>query len=76
MTGRRHDATSRTHPRKRRYVAPRIVGFGSLVALCLLVEVLIRVGVINRFIVPLPSEIIGSFEPHHRSRSTCSAASC
>jgi NitT/TauT family transport system permease protein len=40
---------------------PAVVGFGSLIAFLALVEALIRIGVINRFIVPLPSEIIGSF---------------
>jgi len=32
------------------------------VLLIVLVEVLIRVGVINRYIVPMPSQIIGAFE--------------
>jgi NitT/TauT family transport system permease protein len=42
------------------YLAPA-VGFGSLALLLVLVEVLIRIGLINRFIVPLPSEILASF---------------
>jgi NitT/TauT family transport system permease protein len=37
------------------------VGLGSLAAFLLAVEFLIGIGVINRFIVPPPSEIIGSF---------------
>jgi NitT/TauT family transport system permease protein len=41
--------------------APSLVGFGSLVLILAAVEILIRVGVINRFIVPLPSEVIASF---------------
>jgi ABC-type nitrate/sulfonate/bicarbonate transport system permease component len=41
--------------------APAAVGFGSLVAFLLLCEWLIRASVISRFIVPPPSEIIGSF---------------
>jgi NitT/TauT family transport system permease protein len=42
------------------YLAPA-VGFGSLALVLVLVEVLIRIGLINRFIVPLPSEILASF---------------
>jgi NitT/TauT family transport system permease protein len=41
---------------------PTLVGLLTFVLLILLVEVLIRVGVINRFIVPLPSQILGAFE--------------
>jgi NitT/TauT family transport system permease protein len=44
----------------RRY-APAVVGFGSLAAVVALVELLIRAGLINRFIVPMPSEIIAAF---------------
>ena len=36
--------------------APAVLGFGTLIVGILAVEVLIRVGVINRFIVPLPSQ--------------------
>jgi NitT/TauT family transport system permease protein len=43
-----------------RYVPP-VLGWGSLVVLIGLIELLIRVGLINRFIVPLPSEIIAAF---------------
>jgi NitT/TauT family transport system permease protein len=40
---------------------PALLGLGGLVALLVMVEILIRVGVINRFIVPMPSEIGASF---------------
>jgi NitT/TauT family transport system permease protein len=40
---------------------PQLVGFGSIVLTLVTVEILIRVGLINRFIVPLPSEVIASF---------------
>jgi NitT/TauT family transport system permease protein len=45
---------------KTRYF-PTAVGIGSFVAFIVLVELLIRVGVINRFIVPMPSDIIAAF---------------
>jgi NitT/TauT family transport system permease protein len=41
--------------------AATAVGLGSFAAFLLAVEFLIGIGVINRFIVPPPSEIIGSF---------------
>jgi ABC-type nitrate/sulfonate/bicarbonate transport system permease component len=53
-------AASATH--RRQNYAPTLVGFGVLAAVILLVEALIRLGLINRFIVPLPSEIAASFE--------------
>src|SRR6201982_2429251 len=40
---------------------PTAVGIGSFVAFIVFVELLIRVGVINRFIVPMPSDIIAAF---------------
>jgi NitT/TauT family transport system permease protein len=40
---------------------PLALGLGSFVAVVVLVEVLIRAGLINRFIVPMPSEIIMAF---------------
>ncbi len=40
---------------------PAFVGLGSGVAFLIAIEVLIRAGAINRFIVPLPSEVIASF---------------
>lgn len=43
-----------------RYV-PAALGLGSFVAFLVLIELLIRVGVINRFIVPMPSDIIAAF---------------
>src|SRR4030095_9870466 len=36
----------------------RIIGAGTVLAVIVLVEVMIRIGLINRFIVPLPSQII------------------
>jgi ABC-type nitrate/sulfonate/bicarbonate transport system permease component len=41
---------------------PPILGFGALLAFIVGVEVLIRIDVINRFIVPMPSQIAASFE--------------
>ncbi len=41
---------------------PFFLGFGSFVAFVLLMEAVIRVGLLNRFIVPLPSEIAVSLE--------------
>jgi NitT/TauT family transport system permease protein len=49
-------ATARTR------FGPALLGIGGLVAVLVLVEILIRVGAINRFIVPMPSEIGASFE--------------
>src|SRR5262249_40276974 len=45
---------------RNRYV-PAAIGTGSLVVLLALIELLIRIGLINRFIVPMPSEIIAAF---------------
>ena len=44
----------------RNFSAPA-AGFGSFIVFVLLVEILIRINVLNRFIIPLPSEIIASF---------------
>ena len=41
---------------------PPILGFGTLILLVLTVELLIRLNVVNRFIVPMPSQIAGAFE--------------
>ena len=41
--------------------APPVIGFGSVVLFLVIVQLLIRIGVINRFIVPLPSEVAASF---------------
>jgi NitT/TauT family transport system permease protein len=38
-----------------------MVGLGSFIAFVLIVEAFIRVGLLNRFIIPLPSEIVASF---------------
>ena len=43
----------------RDYAAP-LVGFGTFVAFLLVIEAVIRIGWLNRFIVPPPSEIIAS----------------
>lgn len=43
-------------------LAPKLVGIGSVLAFFAAVEILIRAGLLNRFIVPPPSEIIASFE--------------
>ena len=40
---------------------PAAVGLGSLLFVLVAVEILIRLGVINRYIVPLPSEVVASF---------------
>ena len=45
-----------------RALLPLALGLGSLVAFVVLIEVLIRAGVVNRFIVPMPSQIAGAFE--------------
>src|SRR5436309_15204035 len=44
----------------RRY-APAALGLGSFILLLAAIELLIRIGLINRFIVPMPSEIIAAF---------------
>jgi ABC-type nitrate/sulfonate/bicarbonate transport system permease component len=43
-------------------VLPPALGLGALIAVILAVEALIRLGAINRFIVPMPSQIAASFE--------------
>ena len=55
-----------------RDLAPTVVGIGSVVALFLVAEALIRAGVINRYIVPPPSEIAGA-STASSPRNTCSA---
>jgi hypothetical protein len=47
-------------PWARSRASARIFGVVSIVTAVALVEMLIRVGVINRFIVPLPSQIVAS----------------
>ena len=39
-----------------------MLSFRVLIGFLVLVEVLIRIGLINRYIVPLPTEILGSFK--------------
>lgn len=41
---------------------PALLGLGTFVAAALFIEVLIRMGAINRYIVPMPSQIVESFE--------------
>ena len=48
-------------PKRPAGIPPAAVGFGSLVAFFLTMELLIQTGLVNRFIVPPPSEILGSF---------------
>lgn len=44
-----------------RGIPPQLIGLGALVGFFVVVEILILIGVLNRFIIPPPSEIIGSF---------------
>jgi NitT/TauT family transport system permease protein len=44
----------------RRFLPP-LIGLGSFALMLAAVEILIRVGLINRFIVPLPSDVAASF---------------
>jgi NitT/TauT family transport system permease protein len=41
---------------------PPILGFGTLILCVLIIELLIRFNFVNRFIVPMPSQIAGAFE--------------
>jgi NitT/TauT family transport system permease protein len=45
----------------RQRILPPLVGLGTFAAIIAAIEVLIRAGWINRFIVPLPSEVAESF---------------
>src|SRR5690348_855611 len=45
----------------RERVVPALLGLGAFVCAILAVEVLIRAGAINRFIVPMPSQVADSF---------------
>src|SRR4051794_22125273 len=40
---------------------PLMLGLGSFVGVIVLIEILIRIGLINRFIVPMPSDILMAF---------------
>ncbi|HET9718263.1 MAG TPA: ABC transporter permease subunit [Pseudolabrys sp.] len=62
------------------YLAPA-VGLGTFVAFLVIIEVCIRIGWLNRFIIPPPSEIIGSFarlfgEEHIVRRFFLTAGEC
>jgi NitT/TauT family transport system permease protein len=50
-----------TQMKPRRHVPPALVGVATLLAALLIVELLIQLNFISRFIVPPPSEIIASF---------------
>ena len=59
----------------------KVVGIGGLVLFLLVAEILIQTGAISRFIVPPPSEIIGSFyriitQEHVFSRFLLTAGEC
>jgi NitT/TauT family transport system permease protein len=59
----------------------KVVGIGALVVFLLVAEILIQAGAISRFIVPPPSEIIGSFyriitQEHVFSRFLLTAGEC
>src|SRR5262249_16820438 len=56
------DATYGTHGVRAGF-GPRAVGLSTLLVALLLAEVLIRAGLVNRFIVPPPSEVINAFKP-------------
>jgi NitT/TauT family transport system permease protein len=43
-------------------LVPMSLGLGSLIGFLVIVELLIRVGIINRYIVPMPSQIAMAFE--------------
>jgi NitT/TauT family transport system permease protein len=58
---------------------PAVLGVGSFAGAIVLIELFIRVGLINRFIVPMPSEILRAFpriivEEHVVSRFLLTAA--
>ena len=48
--------------RAQQTLLPLAIGLGTLIGLIVAMELLIRVGVVNRFIVPMPSQIAGAFE--------------
>src|SRR3954469_7310704 len=61
--------------------SPRIVGSATVIAALLAAEVLIQRGVVNRFIVPPPSEVIEAFsrivaEEHVFRRFFATATEC
>jgi ABC-type nitrate/sulfonate/bicarbonate transport system permease component len=74
-------ASARSQRSAARDYAPAITGFGTLVAFLLLMELLVQTGLVNRFIVPPPSEIIASFgrvivEEHVFSRFVLTLTEC
>src|SRR3954447_24682208 len=61
--------------------APKLVGMLSVVTFLALIEGVIRAGLLSRFIVPPPTEILGSFyriivEEHVVTRFLFAAAEC
>jgi NitT/TauT family transport system permease protein len=73
-------ATLRKRSRPSVY-APALVGLGTIVAFFLVMELLVQTGMVNRFIVPPPSEIFGSFgrvivEEHVFSRFVLTLTEC
>ena len=74
-------ALAPTAPKRSFGIPPQMVGLGSLVAFFLVMELLIQTGMVNRFIVPPPSEILGSFgriivEEHVFSRFVLTLTEC
>jgi NitT/TauT family transport system permease protein len=62
-------------------LAPKITGLLTIVAFLALVEAVVRVGWLNRYIVPPPTEVLGSFyrvvtEEHVVTRFLFTAAEC
>jgi NitT/TauT family transport system permease protein len=48
-------------PLSRRRYFPAVLGFGSIAAVVMLVEALIQFDVLNRFVMPPPSDVIAAF---------------
>jgi NitT/TauT family transport system permease protein len=69
-------------PRTGRYDwAPRLIGLATLIGSLLLIEFLIRAGIINRYVAPPPSEVIASLyrivaEEHVLRRFAFTAGEC
>ena len=66
---------------RRRSLPPQALGFATLIGALLLAEMLIRLGVISRYIMPPPSEIVGAFyrvivEEHVFRRFLLTAGEC
>jgi NitT/TauT family transport system permease protein len=53
--------TAAARPRAFAWMLPLALGLGALVAAILAIEILIRTGWVNHFIVPLPSEVADAF---------------